>query len=163
MFDAKAAIAKAGHDGAKQATTTDADHDRKETRTAMVAPAKDLAEKHDFPGLAGVARVKSKRGRDKQIESYFLLARCYKHAELFDIVRQHWGIENTLHWTLDVVLDEDLARSRKDNAPANLAVLRSIAPQLVRAHAHSKASMRAKLKRAGWDEKFLLEMLTNMR
>lgn len=163
LRDAKAAIAKAEHDGAKQVTTTDADHDRKETRTAMVAPAKDLAEKHDFPGLAGVARVKSKRGRDKQIERYFLLTRCYKPAELLGIVRQHWGIENTLHWTLDVVLDEDLARSRKDNAPANLAVLRRLALNIARAHPNSKASMRAKLKRAGWDEKFLLEMLTNMR
>ena len=163
LRDAKAAIAKAEHNGSKQATTTDADHDRKETRTAMVAPAKDLAEKHDFPGLAGVARVKSKRGRDKQIERYFLLTRCYKPAELLGIVRQHWGIENTLHWTLDVVLDEDLARSRKDNAPANLAVLRRLALNIARAHPNSKASMRAKLKRAGWDEKFLLEMLTNMR
>jgi predicted transposase YbfD/YdcC len=163
LRDAKAAIAKAEHNGAKQAITTDADHDRKETRTAMVAPAKDLAEKHDFPGLAGVARVKSKRGCDKQIERYFLLTRCYKPAELLGIVRQHWGIENTLHWTLDVVLDEDLARSRKDNAPANLAVLRRLALNIARAHPNSKASMRAKLKRAGWDEKFLLEMLTNMR
>ena len=110
-----------------------------------------------------MARVKSKRGCDKQIERYFLLTRCYKPAELLGIVRQHWGIENTLHWTLDVVLDEDLARSRKDNAPANLAVLRRLALNIARAHPNSKASMRAKLKRAGWDEKFLLEMLTNMR
>ena len=81
----------------------------------------------------------------------------YKPAELLGIVRQRWGKENTLHWTLDVVLDEDLARSRKDNAPANLAVLRRLALNIARVHPNSKASMRAKLKRAGWDEEFLLD------
>lgn len=163
LKDAKAAIAQAQRKTARQATTSDADHGRKERRTAVVAAAADLSQKHDFPGLAAVARVKSKRGRDGTIERYFLLTRRYKPAELLSIVRQHWGIENTLHWTLDVVLDEDLARSRKDHAPENLAVLRRLALNVARAHPGGKTSMRAKLKRAGWDEKFLLEMLSNMR
>lgn len=160
---ARAAIAAAERKKARKATTTDAEHGRKERRTAMVAPAGDLARNHDFPGLVAVARVKSKRGRDRTVERYFLLTRCYKPAELLSFARQHWGIENTLHWTLDVVLDEDLARSRKDYAPENLAVLRRLALNVARAHPDAKTSMRAKLKRAGWDETFLLEMLSNMR
>lgn len=160
---AKAAVAQAERSNARTVTTRDADHGRKEVRTALVAPAKDLAEKLDFPGLAAVARVKSKRGLDETLERYFLLTRRYTPAQLLSIVRQHWGIENTLHWTLDVVLDEDHARSRKDNAPENLAVLRRLALNIARAHPDKKTSTRAKLKRAAWNDKFLLEMLLNMR
>lgn len=163
LQDAKAAIARVERKQAKEATTTNADHGRKEVRTAIVAPARELAGKHDFPGLAAIARVASKRGRDKTIKRYFVLTRCYKPKKLLTIVRQHWSIENTLHWTLDVVLDEDQARSRKDNAPANLAVLRRLALNIARAHPDKKTSIRAKLKRAAWNDKFLLDMLLNMR
>ena len=160
---AEAAIAKAEREKPKKASTADARHGRKEARSATVAPAHDLAEKLDFPGLAAFARIKSKRGADKQVTRYFLLTRCYPPKQLLAIVRQHWSIENTLHWTLDVVLDEDQARSRKDYAPENLAVMRRLALNVARMHPDAKSSMRAKLKRAGWDENFLLELLLNMR
>lgn len=163
LRDAKAAIAAAERKQAKKATTKDKGHGRKETRTAIVASVKDMAEKHDFPGLAAVARITSKRGRDKTVQRYFLLTRRYTPAELLHIVRQHWGIENVLHWTLDVVLDEDQTRSRKDHAPANLAVLRRLALNIARAHPDTKTSLRGKLKRAAWDDSFLVNMLLNMR
>jgi predicted transposase YbfD/YdcC len=162
MRDAKAAIS-AAEPKAKRATTREVAHGRKEARTAIVAAVKDMAEKHNFPGLKAVARITSKRGRDKTVRRYFLLTRHYKPAELLDIVRQHWGIENVLHWTLDVVLDEDQTRSRKDNAPANLAVLRRLVLNIARAHPDTKTSLRGKLKRAAWDDKFLVDMLLNMR
>lgn len=161
--DAKAAIAAAERRRAKSAATKDARHGRKETRTAIVARAGGLAEKHDFPGLKAVARVKSRRGGEKTVERYFLLTRCYTPRRLLDIVRQHWGIENTLHWTLDVTLDEDRARNRKDHAPANLAILRRLALNIARAHPDTKTSLRGKLKQAAWDDKFLIDMLKHMR
>jgi len=163
MRDAKAAISAAERKRAKRATTKEVSHGRKEARTAIVAPVKDMAEKHDFPGLKAVARITSKRGSDKTVQRYFLLSQCYKPAELLRIVREHWGIENVLHWTLDVVLDEDQTRSRKDHAPANLAVLRRLALNIARAHPDTKTSLRGKLKRAAWDDKFLVDMLLNMR
>jgi len=163
LRDAKAAIAAAERNEAEQATTKDIGHGRKETRTAIVAAVGDMAEKHDFPGLKAVARITSKRGRDNTVQRYFLLTQCYTPAELLRIVRQHWGIENVLHWTLDVVLDEDQARSRKDHAPANLAVLRRLALNIARAHPDTKTSLRGKLKRAAWDDSFLVNMLLNMR
>jgi predicted transposase YbfD/YdcC len=162
LRDAKAAIAAAERKKTKQASTKDAGHGRKETRTAIVAAVADMAEKHDFPGLKAVARITSKRG-DKTIPRYFLLTQCYKPAELLHIVREHWGIENVLHWTLDVVLDEDQNRGRKDHAPANLAVLRRLALNIARAHPDTKTSLRGKLKRAAWDDSFLVDMLLNMR
>jgi predicted transposase YbfD/YdcC len=163
MRDAKAAISAAERKKAKRATTKEVSHGRKEARTAIVAPVSDMAEKHNFPGLKAVARITSKRGRDKTVQRYFLLTQYYKPAELLSIVRQHWGIENVLHWTLDVVLDEDQTRSRKDHAPANLAVLRRLALNIARAHPDTKTSLRGKLKRAAWDDKFLVDMLLNMR
>jgi len=163
LRDAKAAIAAAERKKAKKATTKDKGHGRKETRTAIVASVKDMAEKHDFPGLTAVARITSKRGRGKTVQRYFLLTRRYTPTELLHIVRQHWGIENVLHWTLDVVLDEDQMRSRKDHAPANLAVLRRLALNIARAHPDTKTSLRGKLKRAAWDDSFLVDMLLNMR
>ena len=163
LRDAKAAIAAAARKDAPSATTKDARHGRKETRTAIVAPLSDMAEKHDFPGLKAVARVTSRRGKEKTIERYFLLTQCYTSSQLLDIVRQHWGIENTLHWTLDVTLDEDQARSRKDHAPANFAILRRLALNIAHAHPDTKTSLRGKLKRAAWDDTFLLDMLQHMR
>jgi predicted transposase YbfD/YdcC len=163
MRDAKAAIAAAERKKTKRATTKEVGHGRKESRTAIVAPVKDMAKKHKFPGLKAVARITSKRGSDKTVQRYFLLTRHYKPAELLGIVRQHWGIENVLHWTLDVVLDEDQTRGRKDHAPANLAVLRRLALNIARAHPDTKTSLRGKLKRAAWDDKFLVDMLLNMR
>ena len=163
MRDAKAAISAAERKKVKRATTKDVGHGRKESRTAIVAVVKDMAEKHKFPGLKAVARITSKRGSDKTVQRYFLLTKHYKPAELLGIVRQHWGIENVLHWTLDVVLDEDQTRGRKDHAPANLAVLRRLALNIARAHPDTKTSLRGKLKRAAWDDKFLVDMLMNMR
>lgn len=163
LRDAKAAISAGVRKGAPSATTLDAAHGRKERRTALVVPVEDMAQRHDFAGLKAVARITSKRGKDKTVERYFLLSRRYTRQDVLRIVREHWSIENGLHWPLDVVLDEDLARNRKDNAPANLAVLRRLALNLARAHPDTKTSLRGKLKRAGWDDGFLFDMLSYMR
>jgi predicted transposase YbfD/YdcC len=163
LADAKAAIAAAKSRGAKAVATVDADHGRTERRAAVVAPVKQMGQKHDFPGLKAVARITSKRANDKTVERYFLMSRCYSRSQVLRIVRQHWGIENCLHWPLDVVLDEDLARNRKDNAPANLAVLKRLALNIARAHRDTTTSLRSKLKRAGWDDAFLFTMLGHMR
>jgi predicted transposase YbfD/YdcC len=159
---AKTAIAKARrHAAGKVVKSAEFSHGRKESRTAFVAAAQ--AQAVDFPGLKAFAMIRSKRSTDKTVERYYLLSRQLTAAQLLTVVRKHWGIENRLHWTLDVVLDEDLARNRKDNGPANLAILRRLALNIARAHPDQKTSMRAKLKRAGWDERFMFDMLTNMR
>jgi predicted transposase YbfD/YdcC len=163
LADAKAAIAAGKRNGARPVATVEAAHGRTDKRAAMVVAVKEMAEKHDFPGLKAVARITSRRGTDKPVERYFLMSQGYSRSEVLRIVRQHWGIENCLHWPLDVVLDEDLARNRKDNAPANLAVLKRLALNVVRAHPDTTTSLRSKLKRAGWDDSFLFTMLGHMR
>jgi predicted transposase YbfD/YdcC len=163
LRDAEAAIAAVERKGRKPAKTADADHGREETRIALVAPVKDMGKMHDFPGLAAVARIVSTRGADKPVTRYFLMSQAYSRKDVLRIVREHWGIENRLHWSLDVTLDEDRARNRKDNGPANLAVLRRLALNVARAHPDTKTSLRLKLKRAGWNDNFLLELVGHMR
>jgi predicted transposase YbfD/YdcC len=163
LEDAKAAIRAVKRKGRTSLTTTDVNHGRKEKRVALVAPVPGMAKKHDFPGLKAVARITSKRGSDETIERYFLMSQAYSRKDVLRIVRAHWGIENCLHWPLDVTLDEDLARNRKDNGPANLAVLRRMALNVAQAHPDTKVSLRGKLKRAGWNDAFLFELLGHMR
>lgn len=161
---AKAAIAGARRKkGKRSARRKEVAHGRKESRVAFVACVDTQALDLDFPGLKAFAMIRSKRGKDKAVERYYVLSQYHPPAQLLGIVREHWGIENRLHWTLDVVLDEDQARSRKDHAPANLAILRRLALNITRAHPDKKTSMRAKLKRAAWDQDFMFDMLANMQ
>jgi predicted transposase YbfD/YdcC len=145
----------------------EATHDRREKRRATVMCNSTLASLHAFPGIAAIARITSwRRGReqpaDKPFTRYFLLSKYVPAKKLLHIVRSHWAIENQLHWVLDVVFAEDAQRARKDAAPENLAVLRRLALNLLRAHPDS-ISMRRKIKAAAWDENFLLDLLGQKR
>ena len=141
-------------------------HGRYEWRQIEVVAAAALAKKHAFPGIRAVARLTSHRkldGKETEVAvRYFLLSRRFSARRLLKIIRQHWGIENSLHWVLDVVLNEDRARNRKDHGPENLAILRKLALNLLRTHPDT-ASIRRKIKRAGWDDAFLLSILNHMR
>jgi hypothetical protein len=80
-------------------------------------------------------------------------------AERFnDVVRQHWGVENRLHWRLDVVMNEDQDRTRMDNGPQNLAVLRHMALNVMQKDG-SKEALRGKFQRAGWTMSILCASL----
>ena len=142
------------------------DHGRMDQRSAKVMADTTLAKTHDFPGIRALARVDALRrieGKPDEINTrYFLLSRPMSAGKLLRIVRTHWTIENQLHWVLDVVFDEDGARNRKDNGPQNIALLRKIALNLLRSHP-DKASIRRKIKKAGWDDMFLPSRLAQMR
>lgn len=75
-------------------------------------------------------------------------------------IRSHWGIENQLHWCLDVVFAEDDSRIRKDHAPRNMSLLKRLALNLLRQHG-SKDSLKMKRYRAGLDNAFLLQLLSH--
>lgn len=164
--DAKTLLEAACSVATAEQTTIKPVHGRDERRHATVVRATALAKKHDFPAIAAVGRVELQRrlaDRDEPpIVRYFLLSKVFSPARLIKITRTHWGIENQLHWALDVVFDEDRARNRKDNGPENLAILRKLALNMVRSHP-DKASLRRKVKRAGWDNAFLFSMLAQMR
>jgi predicted transposase YbfD/YdcC len=137
-------------------------HDRRESRSAIVLPADDL----DFPGVAAVAMIESRRQPTGQHETHavrwFLLSTVLSPQRMLDVARAHWTIENQLHWVLDVDFGEDAARARKDHAPQNLAILRKLALNILRQHP-DKGSIKGKIKRAGWNNAFLLSLLAHMR
>jgi predicted transposase YbfD/YdcC len=137
-------------------------HDRRESRSAIVLPADDL----DFPGVAAVAMIESRRQPAGQHETHavrwFLLSTVLSPQRMLDVARAHWTIENQLHWVLDVDFGEDAARARKDHAPQNLAILRKLALNILRQHP-DKGSIKGKIKRAGWNHAFLLSLLAHMR
>lgn len=145
-----------------QAKTVDGDHGRIETREAFIcAETEWLRKEHGWPGLACVGRIAATREKDGQSTiqiRYYLLSRIMDANEFMETVRNHWAIENALHWVLDVVMREDQARARKDNAPANLAILRRMALNVIKAN-KDKGSNRLKIKKAGWDDRFLWQLI----
>ena len=146
-----------------QATQVGKGHGRIETRAASVSAASAwLQERHDWPGLQAVGKVSATRLQKDDVSEqtrYYLLSQDWPPERCNDVVREHWGIENRLHWVLDVTCNEDQARNRKGHCAENLALLRKLALNLARLEP-SKGSMRGKLKRAGWDDSFLINILS---
>jgi predicted transposase YbfD/YdcC len=142
--------------------TVDGDHGRIEIRTATVSTDIGwLQETHQWPGLAAIGKVERSRetpGKTTTETAYYLLSTSLSPERLGGVARSHWGVENALHWRLDVVMNEDQDRTRKDNAPHNLAVLRHMAMNLLQKDT-AKDSLRGKFKQAGWDNTYLAHLL----
>jgi predicted transposase YbfD/YdcC len=138
------------------------DHGRVETRTATVSTEIDwLQKQHQWPGLAAIGKVERIRETPDKTSTetaYYLLSTALTPERFNEVVRQHWGVENRLHWRLDVVMNEDQDRTRMGNGPHNLAVLRHMALNAMQKEG-SKGSTRGKFKRAGWDEAYLIRLL----
>jgi predicted transposase YbfD/YdcC len=143
-------------------TTTDGGHGRIEIRTSAVSTDVTwLQELHRWPGLAAigkVTRIREVDGKATTETAYYLLSTPLSAERFHDVVRYHWGIENSLHWVLDVTMNEDQSRNRKDHSPENLALLRRLALNIAKLEP-SKGSMKGKLKQAGWDNAFLAKLL----
>lgn len=144
------------------APVVEADHGRIETRTAMVSTEIDwLQKQHQWPGLKAIGKVVRVRqtGEKTTTETaHYLLSRVLSPERFNQVVRQHWGIENSLHWRLDVVMNEDQDRTRMGHGPENLAILRHMAINAMQKEG-SKGSLRGKFKRAGWDDDFLYRLM----
>lgn len=142
--------------------SVDAGHGRIETRTARVCTDVGwLLERNDWPGLAAIATITATReihGRRTTSTRHYIASLALTPERLLRIARSHWAIENSLHWVLDVAMNEDRARNRTGNGPENLAILRRIALNLAR-NEPSKGAMRGKLKRAAWNDDFILNLI----
>jgi predicted transposase YbfD/YdcC len=141
-------------------------HGRFERRRASVLPARLLARPDALPGLKAIGRIEAERtgtdGKTVTATRYVALSRMLTPEKLIIVMRAHWSIENQLHWTLDVVFDEDDARTRKDYGPENLAVIRRWAQNILRLHP-STASISSKMRQAKWSKDRFFEFFAHMR
>jgi predicted transposase YbfD/YdcC len=144
-------------------TTTDGDHGRIETRQAWVVTDIDwLEEKKEWCGLRSLGIVDSTveaAGKVTQERRYFISSLLCSAKDFSAAVRNHWGVESALHWTLDVTFREDASRIRKGHAPENFAMLRHIALNLLQSTKTKRLSIKTKRLRAGWDNDYLMQVL----
>lgn len=142
----------------------DAGHGRIETRRCWTCwNIEGVAPSH-WPGLESVACIKRVRqvGEQTSTERHYYISSLPGRdaARMLNLSRGHWGIENQLHWRMDVVFGEDQRRIRKKHAAENFTRLSRIALNLLKADTSERKSIRLKRKLAGWDHNFLLHLIT---
>lgn len=167
--DAIRLFADPKHDNAESYSSPNNDHGRIENRISLVSTEiEGLQARYQWPGLAAVGRViRIRRTAGKAAPrtttetAYYLLSTPLTPKRLGEVVRSHWGVENRLHWVLNVVMNEGQVRSRRDNSPYNLAILRHMALNLMHQD-RSKVSLRGKFNLAAWRDDFLVKLLAQV-
>lgn len=145
-------------------TTIEKGHGRIEERTAWLSTDVDWLRDHDqWVGLSGILAVQRKRtiaGVTTQERSYYICSGTSNTAQkLSETVREHWSVENELHWTLDVGFREDLCRVRIQNAAENLARIRRLALSLLKQDKNAKVGIHGKRLKAAWNRAYLLKLV----
>lgn len=145
--------------------TVDKDHGRIEIRECWVTSDTDylhyIATFADWRNLRSLGMVQAERriGEHRTVERRYFISSLEGNAKhLLRAVRSHWGIENKVHWVLDIAFREDECRVRKGNGAQNFAVLRHIALNLLKQDT-TRGSIHSKRLKAGWDHEYLLKVL----
>jgi predicted transposase YbfD/YdcC len=143
--------------------TVEKGHGRIETRKCEVINKLDfLDEKQQWADLSSLARVTATReiNGKQTTEERLYISSVVSDAKSFNLfIRQHWGIENSLHWTLDVTFREDDQRKRNGHAANNFALVEKIALNLLKSEGSKNISIKNKRLVAAWDNQFLLKIL----
>jgi predicted transposase YbfD/YdcC len=157
-------FAKVGHTYHR---TADNNHGRMEIRECWAIDGADnldfLRGAADWPGLKTIVMIRSQRTlkRKTTVETgYFITSLANDARQILAAKRAHWGIENRLHWVLDVAFREDDSRVRQGNADQNLAILRHMALNLLKQEKTAKGGIKAKRLLAGWNEDYLVRVLS---
>jgi predicted transposase YbfD/YdcC len=144
----------------------DEGHGRFETRSVRVTSdiewlTKNHPQWSKLTSIIAVTACRELKGKTTEETRYFISSLNASDPErLGQIVRAHWGIENNLHWVLDHAFREDEQRMRAGNSDANMAVMRHIALNLLKADKTLKVGIKIKRLNAGWDEDYLLKIIT---
>ena len=144
---------------------TDGDHGRVETRRCSVLADLSLIDNtQNWASLQAIMRIEATRyhkatGKQENETRCYITSLKPDAQRLNWAVRQHWGIENKLHWVLDLAFGEDLSRKRASHAAQNFSVLNRIAPNLIRKDKSFKGSIRGKRLQAAWYDAFLWLLL----
>jgi predicted transposase YbfD/YdcC len=153
--------------------TFDAEHGRQETRRYWCTGEVEwLRERHGsdaWAGLASIGMVESRRRNggpatpETRERRYYISSlpvdRPDSAVRFAGAVRGHWGIENGVHWVLDLAFREDESRVRRDHAPQNLATLRHLALNLLRREPTSRRGIKARIRQACWNDDYLVRLL----
>ena len=139
-------------------STVEKDHGRLEKREYYVSAAIEwLSMKDQWRDLTSVCMVRSTReikGRTTVEVRYYISSLEPDAKKIGNAIRKHWGIENSLHWVLDVVFREDECRKRKDHSAENFAIIRHIALNTLKKKvSKNRISIRGKRKKAGWNNR----------
>lgn len=122
-----------------------------------------LRQRHLWTGLQTVIMVRAERrinGKRTIALRYYISSLANEAKRILESVRAHWGIENGLHWVLDIAFREDESRMRKLNSPENFAMLRHVAHILLKQEQSAKVGIKAKRLKAAWDRDYLLKVLS---
>jgi predicted transposase YbfD/YdcC len=142
--------------------TVDGDHGRIETRrVTVVHDVAWLKDRHDWPGLKGLIIVESAREigmRTERETRYYLTSSAWRADRLGPMVRDHWAVENGLHWVMDMTFRDDECRIRTDHAPENFVALKHMAANIARKQP-GRDSLRLRLKTAAWDDDYLAKLI----
>ncbi len=145
--------------------TQETEHGRQDIRRYWVLTNIDAIPALDqWASSTAIGCIESQRTNGLKTTTerrYFLMSLPLSAQRFAEVVRGHWGIENQLHWVLDVAFREDDSRVAQGYAPENLAVLRHLALNLINQEKSLKAGTRAKRMRAGWDDQYLFRVLAN--
>ena len=145
--------------------TIDADHGRIETRRHWVAHDIDwLKQRHDWPGLVAIVMIERDRevgAKTSRTRHFYITSLAADAALIAKAARDHWHIENRLHWVLDVVFHDDLSRLRTNHGPQNMAIIRQTALNLIKS-AKGKMSFKTARKAAGWSDEFLIHAINQI-
>src|SRR5271155_633090 len=145
----------------------DCGHGRVEQRRCSVIADLSLVEKaSEWASLQGLVRIESERyhkatGKTEREIRYYITSLHPDAERLNRAIRQHWGIENRLHWALDVSFGEDLDRKRAGHAAQNFSLLNRIALNLLKQDKTCKLGIKGKRLQAGWDNDYMLQLLGN--
>ncbi len=138
-------------------------HGRIEVRKITVCTDISWLQKHhNWPALTSIIMVEydcEVDGKTRHETRFYISSICSNAEFMANAIRQHWGVENGLHWVMDMVFRDDECRIRKDNSPANFTTIKHMASNILRL-SKGKASMRSKRHEAAWDEDFLFNMIT---
>ena len=149
----------------EQHQSLEKDHGRIEKRTVWVSRDVDwLRDVDKWEGLSGVVAVQSERtmhGQTAKECRYYICSGQRGAKEIGQTIRQHWSIENELHWTLDMAFGEDLCRVRKGNAAENLSRIRRLALSILKQDRKAKVGIKGRRLKAAWDKTYLLQLLRN--
>ena len=111
--------------------------------------------------ISKITSTRTIQDKTTQEIRYYISSKT-EHAKYFNVaIRNHWGIENSLHWILDVQFHEDLVRKRKDHAAENFAIIRRFVLNLIRKHPYQRLGVNYRRLLAGWNDQYLLKLLKN--